>query len=102
MKLVTKYWCLETDDNIDSCRQRFPLLRYQCYHRLGHRVHIGGCYSSLGDEFCDASQHTPMRAFTALSQGRSAGARLVAQPFIPLLFRSGPQPWPDVLLNVLL
>ena len=43
-----------------------------------------------------------MRGYIALSRVTSASCVLVAQPFNPLLFRQGPQPFPSLLFDTMM
>ena len=55
----------------------------------------------LGDVGARPSLDAAMRGYIGLSRVRAAHNLLVAQPFSPLLFSQGPQPFPSALMEVL-
>ena len=54
----------------------------------------------LGDEHCPPPCAAAMKGYVALSRVREADGLLAAQPFSPLLFNMGHQPWPSILFDV--
>ena len=95
MAPVTKYWCLDSDESIDICRRGFPLVPdFSTTIDSATGQTLNSALPDLGDEFATPSQHAGMRAYIALSRVTSADSLLIAQPFNPLLFRSGPQSSP--------
>ena len=55
----------------------------------------------LGDVGARPSLDAAMRGYIGLSRVRAAHNLLLAQPFSPLLFSQGPQPFPSALMEVL-
>ena len=55
----------------------------------------------LGDVGARPSLDAAMRGYIGLSRVRAAHNLLLAQPFSPLLFSQGPQPFPTALMQVL-
>ena len=55
----------------------------------------------LGDVGACPSLDAAMRGYIGLSRVRAAHNLLVVQPFSPLLFSQGPQPFPSALMEVL-
>jgi hypothetical protein len=103
MATVTKYWCLDTDGSIDICRRGFPLVPdFATTIDAATGQTLSSALPDLGDEFSTPSQYAGMRGYIALSRVTSADALLIAQPFNPLLFRSGKQSFPALLFDVLM
>ena len=102
MTPVTKFWCLDADDNIDICRSGYPVVpNFSTTIDAATGQTLDAAIPDLGDEFSMPSQHGAMRGYIALSRVTSADGLLIAQPFSPLLFRMGPQAWPSLLFAVL-
>jgi hypothetical protein len=103
MTPVTKYWCLDSDENIEICRRGFPLVPdFSITIDSVTGQTLESALPDLGDEFCTPSQHNAMRGYISLSRVTAAHSLLIAQPFNPLLFRSGSQAFPTLLFNVLM
>ena len=103
MTPVTKYWCLDADENIDICRRGYPLVpNFSTTIDAATGQTLESAIPDLGDEFCTPSSHAAMRGYIALSRVKSADSLLIAQPFNPLLFRLGAQAWPTLLFSVLM
>ena len=58
--------------------------------------------ADLGDLSAAPSFTRAMKGYIALSRVTSASVVLVAQPFNPLLFRQGPQPFPSLLFDTMM
>ena len=102
MKPVSTYWCLDADDNIDICRRGFSLVPNfsSTVHSATGRT-LTSCIADLGDLWCIPGFQAAMRGYIALSRVRAAHHLLLSQPFSPLLFCQGTQPYPSLLLDVL-
>ena len=103
MTPVTKYWCLDADENIDICRRGYPLVpNFSTTIDAATGQTLDAAIPDLGDEFSLPSHHAAMRGYIALSRVTTVDSLLIAQPFSPLLFQMGPQPWPNLLFKVLM
>ena len=66
MTPVTKYWCLDADENIDICRRGYPLVpNFSTTIDAATGRTLETAIPDLGDEFCTVSQHAAMRGYIA-------------------------------------
>ena len=103
MTPVSTYWNLDADENVDIARRGDPLVPNfsSTIHEATGRT-LSSSIGDLGDIGSHPSFQAAMRGCIALSRVRAAHRLLLSQPFSPLLFRQGPQPFPSLLLDVLL
>ena len=103
MSPVSSYWNLDADENIDMSRRGFPLVpNFSSTIDSATGRTLNSEIADLGDIGSNPSFYAAMRGYIALSRVRAAHRLLISQPFNPLLFRQGPQPFPTLLLEVLL
>ena len=102
MKPVTTYWTLDPAENIDIARRGYPLVPNfsSTIHAATGRT-MSSAIPDLGDIGALPSFAAAMRGYIGLSRVTAAHKLLLAQPFNPLLFRQGPQPYPTLLMDVL-
>ena len=102
MRGVVSYWTLDAEENIDISRRGFPLVPNfsTTIHSATGRT-MNSSIVDLGDIGSYPSFDAAMRGYIALSRVRAAHHILLAQPFSPMLFRQGTQPFPSLLLEAL-
>ena len=95
-------WALDKDEHIEILRRGFPIVP-----DFSSTIHAStGCtleaaIADLGSFEEKPSSASAMRGYIALSRPTDAEGILINRPFSPLLFKQGPQPYPNLLLKVL-
>ena len=99
---ITTWWELDAQENICISRRGFPLVPNfsSTIHSATGRT-LNSSIADVGDIFSYPSFFAAMKGYIAMSRVVAAHKILLAQPFSPLLFAQGPQPFPTLLLNVL-
>ena len=101
MRPLQTCWHLDRECTVEIWRKGFPLVpnfSSTIDSATGQTLHAA--VPDLGDEYCPPSHTGAMKGYIALSRVREADGLLIAQPFSPLLFNMGAQPWPTLLFDV--
>ena len=102
MKPISTYWMLDPAEHIEICRRGFPLVPHFSSTIDGITgATLDRSIADVGDFGRAPSYKGAMQAYIAFSRVEAADHMLIAQPFNPLLFRMGPQPWPTLLFRLL-
>ena len=97
MHPITGSWKLDKHGNIDIQRRAFPMVpdfSSTIHCATGRTIH--SIIADLGSMKDRVSFAAAMRGYIALSRTTDAEGLLVARPFLPVLFRQGPQFFPTV------
>ena len=102
MKPLSNDWCLDKDDQIHIRRRGFPVVPdFSSTVHLATGRTMRSSIADIGTYIEKPHVDAAMRAYIAISRTTDAEGLLILRPFSPTLFGQGPQPWPNLLMQVL-